>query len=210
MALKRFHNSVTCPYCGNIKGGPGSGCHGGNCGRKPGSGSGGGGASSSSSDDSLPAGVQNFVDNLESKDDPPGFKDLSALNKEGEVYYEVVDKIDRNFRDSDFSEEELSAFDSMTTKKDYELYRGDSRYSVSQNKVGDVLDFEKKPTFTSRKQSHSENVFSKDGSIIVFNPGVSSLRRNWDKAEESELVRGKFKVVKISGKNIHVEKIKEI
>ena len=152
----------------------------------------------------LGAGVDNYVNYMETSDQAPGFKLLSDLHDENIDAYNVILKIDRNWQDNPLTESEKKVFDKMTTKKDYELYRGDTRYTINTTKMGDTLDFEKKPTFTSTDIEHSK-YFAKDG-VIVFEKGTTkSLKRKFDTAENSELISGSFIVTKIENGKIYAK-----
>lgn len=154
---------------------------------------------------SLSPETKDFISVLESSDTEPNFSQLSELYDADPVAYSVIDKINRNWmpQAQEFTDAEKSKFDSMRTKKDYLLYRGDSRYDSTNTNVGDTLDFNKKATFTSRNPAHSEYFNQK--AIIVFEKGTKSLRRQFDKAETSEMIRGNFTVTRVTNDRIYVK-----
>jgi hypothetical protein len=152
----------------------------------------------------LGEGVDNYIEKIENSNEPPTFEDLSKLRESNKDAYNVAVKIDKNWQNNPLSENEKVIFDKMTTKKDYELYRGDTRYTINTTKIGDTLDFESKPTFTSSNIEHAKG-FAKDG-VIVFEKGTTkSVRRKFDTAENSELIRGSYKVTKIEDGKIYVK-----
>lgn len=163
-----------------------------------------GGSKDNENTTGLGEGVDNYINKIENSDEPPTFEDLSKLRESNKDAYNVAVKIDKNWQDNPLTENEKKIFDKMATKKDYELYRGDTRYTILNTKPNDVLDFESKPTFTSSKIEHAKG-FAKDGIIVFEKNTTSSVRRKFDKAENSELIRGSYKVTKVENGKIYVK-----
>ena len=153
-------------------------------------------------------------------------KSYSEAMEKGEddsIPYELLSKLDKNHPEllelhgvieqagihgTSFKDENQKIlFDRLTTEKDYKLYRGDTRYTTKNTKIGDLLNFDKKPTFVSRDKEHSL-YFSggKVSSVVVFEKGIKSLRRNFDNVESSELLRGVYQVSRIEGDEIIVNR----
>lgn len=154
---------------------------------------------------SISSAEKDYINEMENSHDGVKFKTLSRLNDYDENAYNVHEKIATNYliESQEFTKAEKRAFDRLTTKKNYELYRGDTRYNIENTQKGDILDFEKKATFVSSDIEHG--IVAKSKSIIVFEKGTKSLRRKFDTAEYSELIRGEFVVTKIIGNRIYVK-----
>lgn len=149
---------------------------------------------------------KNFINEIENNPDGVSVDALSDLRDYDKNAYSAYKKISTNYlnESQNFTKEESKAFDRLTTPKKYELYRGDTRYNTETVSVGSILDFSKKATFVS--SDINQGIVASSKSIIVFEPGTKSLRRKFDTAEYSELIRGKFVVTKISGKKIYVKR----
>lgn len=155
--------------------------------------------------ESISSAEKDYINEMENSPDGVKYKTLSKLNDYDENAYSVHKKISTNFliESQEFTKAEKVAFDRLTTKKSYELYRGDTRYNTENTQKGDILDFKKKATFVSSDIEHG--IVAKSKSVIVFEKGTKSLRRKFDTAEHSELIRGEFVVTKIIGNKIYVK-----
>jgi hypothetical protein len=156
---------------------------------------------------SLTSTEKKFVKYYENSDKPLGFEELSDLYENDKVLYNIERKLSTNFNAESnvFTNEEMKKFSKLKTQKNYELYRGDGRFTTANTKKGDILDFSTKPTFTSSSINHGIVERYKSTGIIVFEKGVKSLKRKFDTAEKSELVSGKYVVTKIDGNKIYVK-----
>lgn len=156
---------------------------------------------------SLSQAEKNFLFEMENNPNGVSFQTLSRLRDYDIDAFNVYNKISTNYLESSntYTEAEKKAFDRLRTKKDYLLYRGDKRYNTENTKKGDVLDFEKKATFTS--SDINQGIVAGSRSIIVFEKGTKSMKRAFDNAEFSELVRGKFRVTRVEGNKIFVKQI---
>jgi hypothetical protein len=176
---------------------------GGRSGQGTGRGGGGGGIITSN----LTTYEKNYINSYENSNNPLGFNELSELYENDKILYSIERKISTNFNAESnvFSNEEMKKFSKIKTIKNYELYRGDGRYSTNNVKKGDTLDFSSKPTFVSSDINQGIVNRYKNTGIIVFEKGVKSLRRKFDTAEKSELISGNYKVTKIVGNKIYVK-----
>jgi hypothetical protein len=168
-------------------GGEGSGCSGDNCGR--------------------PAGSSNIVDSqsksivsdLESGKSP-SVSDLTKLYNENPKAAAIIEDLSYSLQTSykNLDNEQKDIFDKLSTNKDYELYRTDTRYNISNTKPNDVLDFDRSPTFVSSDVNYVKDYVKTQGnndSIIVFPKGTKSIRHKGER--NHEVINGKYEVDKI-------------
>ena len=185
-------------------GGEGSGCHGDNCGRPKGS----------DNEDIINEDVKKVVNDIENGE-PPTVSKLMDLYKKNPEAASIIEDIAYNntgaYKELDKKGKKI--FDKMTTKKDYELYRVDSRYNSNDLQIGDNLDFEKSPTFVASDVNYVKNLSASRGnknpSIIIFEKGTRSIKhRPRFENGSHEVIRGTFKVSKIEEDKIYVKQIK--
>jgi hypothetical protein len=186
-----YHEHELADIIGNKEnsdfGGEGSGCSGDNCGR--------------------PAGSENVVDsqsssivsNLESGN-PPSMGDLIKLSKENPKAADLIGDLSYSLQTSyqNLDGEQKEIFDKLSTSKDYELYRTDTRYDINNTKPNDVLDFDRSPTFVSSDVNYVKDYVKTQGnnnSIIVFPKGTKSIRHKGER--NHEVINGKYEVDKI-------------
>ncbi len=176
----------------NSFGGEGSGCKGDSCGRPAGSGN------------VVDKQSKDIVSNLESGNSP-SVSDLTKLYNENPKAAAIIEDLSYSLQTSykPLDNEQKEIFDKLSTKKDYELYRTDSRYNIGNTKENDVLDFDRSPTFVSSDENYVKDYIKTQGnndSVIVFPKGTKSIRHKGER--NHEVINGKYEVDKIVGNQI--------
>lgn len=173
-------------------GGEGSGCSGDKCGRPKGSGN------------TVDSQSKSIISDLESGKSP-SVSDLTKLYNENPKAAAIIEDLSYSLQTSykNLDNEQKDIFDKLSTNKDYELYRTDTRYNIDNTKPNDVLDFDRSPTFVSSDVNYVKDYVKTQGnndSIIIFPKGTKSIRHKGER--NHEVINGKYEVDKIVGNQI--------